>query len=88
MPIQKALLAALVTIVLCLFFGWFLLNAMVMMVSPRAWLELPEWLPTSGYMRMRKAKYSAGWGCLQVRILGLFFFCVVLGIFFLMFRHH
>ena len=88
MPIQQALAAALVTMFLCLFFGLFLINALVMLVSPRAWLELPEWFPTSGYMRLRKAEYSTGVGALQVRIVGLLFFCCVFGMFFLIFRHH
>jgi|HubBroStandDraft_1064217.scaffolds.fasta_scaffold445331_2 hypothetical protein len=87
MPARQAAIAAAVTVLLCLFFGLFLFNGLVMLISPRAWLELPEWFPTSGYMRMRKAIYSAGWGALQVRILGLLFLGCVFGMFFLMFSH-
>src|SRR5579864_2502415 len=45
-----------------------LINGTVMMVSPRKWFELPNWIAARG--TLRAGEYSRGLGGLQVRILG------------------
>jgi hypothetical protein len=45
-----------------------LINASVMLVSPRAWFGLPRWLRATG--SMTEEKYSTGWGAIQVQITG------------------
>ena len=43
-------------------------NAIVMLISPRAWFRLPHWIRLSG--SITEAKFSTGKGALQVRMLG------------------
>lgn len=45
-----------------------LINASVMIVSPRAWFRLPPWLGAKG--TMTPEKYGTGWGAIQVRLVG------------------
>ena len=48
----------------CIFIGLIMvINAVVMLVSPRAWLRLPGWLRAQG-------KFATGWGGLHVRLTG------------------
>jgi hypothetical protein len=44
------------------------INTAYMLISPRAWFRLPGWLRKSG--SLTEDKYSAGWGAIQVRVLG------------------
>lgn len=48
----------------------FFVNGIYMVISPRAWFELPRWLRLQGYMVTRD-RYVDGWGGIQSRILGL-----------------
>jgi hypothetical protein len=45
-----------------------LVNASFMLVSPRAWFNLPSWLRASG--ALTKEKYSTGFRAVQVRVTG------------------
>jgi hypothetical protein len=47
---------------------WIGINAIFMLFSPQLWFQLPDWIRASG--RFTSAKYSAGAGAMQVRILG------------------
>jgi hypothetical protein len=67
--------------------GWFVIaifaaawafNGLIMLVSPRAWFRLPSWLGFQG--SLTEAKYGGGWGAVQVRLLGVVFLAVPLGI--------
>lgn len=44
------------------------INAAVMLVSPRAWFRLAGWLRAQG--TLPEKQYGAGWGALQLRIGG------------------
>jgi hypothetical protein len=52
-----------------------IVNASVMLWSPKAWFALPSWIRATG--TLRRNKYSTGWGALQVRILGAIFLGVL-----------
>lgn len=43
-------------------------NALFMLVSPRAWYRLPKWFRASG--GLSEEEYGRGWGAIQVRIAG------------------
>jgi hypothetical protein len=43
-------------------------NASFMLLSPKAWFRLPAWILLRG--TLTEKKYGAGWGGIQVRILG------------------
>jgi hypothetical protein len=45
-----------------------LINASVMVVSPKAWFRLPSWLAGRGNLSERK--YATGRGAVQLQILG------------------
>ena len=45
-----------------------LINALYMLVSPKAWFALPGWLRLEGVMTMNR--YGDRWGTLQIRVLG------------------
>jgi hypothetical protein len=45
-----------------------LINALYMLISPKAWWELPKWLGLQGVMT--KERYGNRRGALQVRALG------------------
>jgi hypothetical protein len=58
-------------------FGWPLVaatglivgvNALYMLISPRAWFRLPRWIRAEG--SLTKENYSTGWGAIQVRLTG------------------
>lgn len=58
-------------------FGWIILgvvvaliaiNASVMLISPRAWFRLPNWLRAQG--TLTEEKYGSGWGAMQLRLGG------------------
>lgn len=53
------------------------INGFCMLISPRAWLHLPEWFPGPGSMRLKKKKYSSGLGSIQVRLMGAIFLSVI-----------
>jgi len=44
------------------------LNGAVMLLSPRKWFDLPEWLPAQG--TLARGRYSKGLGAAQIRLLG------------------
>ena len=50
-----------------------ILNGTMMLISPKRWFELPDWLAGKGTLSAEK--YSRGIGSIQIRILG----AVVLG---------
>ena len=50
------------------FFAVFGLNAMFMLISPRAWYRLPRCLGLSN--RYTESEYGSGWGAVQTRLLG------------------
>ena len=56
-------------VVIVLVLGLAFLNALFMLIPPSRWLDLPEWISLRGYFS--KEKYSAGWGAVQVRLVGL-----------------
>jgi hypothetical protein len=58
-------------------FGWIMLfvlgailtiNAVVMLISPRAWFKLPNWIRAQGTLSERKN--SRGFGAFELRVLG------------------
>jgi hypothetical protein len=51
-------------------------NALFMVVSPRAWFHLPNWIRAQG--SLTEKKFGSGWGAIQVRITG----ALVLGVIF------
>lgn len=44
------------------------INAVFMIVSPRRWFQLPNWLKATGSLTERR--YASGWGGDQVRLAG------------------
>ena len=44
------------------------INAAYMLVSPRAWFRLSDWLRAQG--TLTEDKYTTGWGAIQVRLTG------------------
>jgi len=44
------------------------INAVFMLVSPRAWFRLPGWVAARG--SLTKERYAARWGAVQIRITG------------------
>jgi len=44
------------------------INALFMLISPRAWFRLPGWLRAQG--TVTEERYSVGWGAVQLRIAG------------------
>lgn len=87
-PTVTAAKTALILTFLILLFGVIILNAITMMISPRAWFRLPEWIRVSGSLTPRRAKYSHGWGALQVRLAGLVFLAFVFWMLFMMLWGH
>ncbi len=47
-------------------------NAVVMLVSPRTWFRLSEWVRLTGSLQLHHQKYESGWGAIEVRLLGAF----------------
>jgi hypothetical protein len=43
-------------------------NALFMLVSPKAWFRLPRWIGAQG--SLTEEKYASGWGGIQVRLMG------------------
>ena len=43
-------------------------NALFMLISPRAWFRLPNWIRAQGALTDKKL--GTGWGAIQVRITG------------------
>jgi hypothetical protein len=70
---MKLILGVLFIVVFFAFFG---LNAMFMLISPRAWFRLPHWLRLSG--GLTKSEYGSGWGAVQIRLVGGCFFAVII----------
>jgi len=54
-----------------------LVNALFMLISPRAWFRLPDWFPTRS-SSMTEEKYGSGWGAVQVRLTGALLLAVIL----------
>jgi hypothetical protein len=49
--------------------GFFLgVNGAYMLISPRAWFQLPRWILKAGHLT--EDKYSKGFGAIQVRLTG------------------
>lgn len=44
------------------------INAVFMLISPRAWFRLPAWLRAQG--TLTEERYGVGWGAVQLRITG------------------
>ena len=61
-------------------------NAVVMLVSPRRWFSMPEWLRIQG--SFGKNKYSHGSGAVEVRILGAIFVALILWVAYDMLARH
>ncbi len=47
---------------------WGGINALYMIVSPRAWFRLPDWIRAQG--TLTEDKYSSGWGGFELRLAG------------------
>jgi hypothetical protein len=88
MSAGHAIIGACVLMLLLVFVGILSINAIAMLISPRAWFELPEWLRLSGSMQLKKAKYLRGWGAFQVRFVGFIFLATFFVVLFEMMRHH
>ena len=43
-------------------------NGTLMLISPRIWFRVPQWVRLSG--SLSETKYSSGWGAAQIRALG------------------
>lgn len=61
-----------------LFFAIFGLNAMFMLISPRAWFRLPRWLRLSG--GLTESEYGSGGGAVQIRLVGGCFLAVIVSL--------
>ena len=57
--------------------GWIMLvlvvvaiatNAAFMLISPRTWFRLPNWIRAQG--SLTEKKFGSGWGAIEVRITG------------------
>lgn len=46
-------------------------NAAFMLVSPRAWFRLPDWIRMKG--SLSESEYTRGWGAVEVRLAGAAF---------------
>jgi hypothetical protein len=46
-------------------------NAVVMIISPRLWFQMPQWIRLSG--GLARENYASGFGAVQVRVLGALF---------------
>jgi hypothetical protein len=44
------------------------INGIFMLISPRAWFRLPEWIRAQG--SLTESKYASGWGAIAVRMVG------------------
>jgi uncharacterized membrane protein len=62
------MLRALGLFVVAVIFAVFAINAIFMLVSPRAWFRLPRWLLFNGSMTERK--YGSGLGAVETRLGG------------------
>lgn len=51
-------------------------NGALMLVSPRLWFRAPRWVRLSG--SLSEAKYSSGWGAIQIRLLGACFLAIMI----------
>jgi len=51
-----------------LVFAAAMINAVVMVASPRRWFQMPSWLRLQG--TWQEDRYSTGWGSMRVRALG------------------
>ena len=52
------------------------LNGAMMLLSPRRWFDLPEWLSAKG--TLTRERYSKGIGAVQIRLLGAAFLALIL----------
>jgi hypothetical protein len=43
-------------------------NALFMLVSPKAWFRMPHWISAKG--GLTEQKYASGWGGTQIRLMG------------------
>jgi len=62
-------------------FGPLVINATIMLISPRAWFRFPEWIRLSG--ALSEKKYGSGLGALEIRLVG----AIVLGLIAWIFLH-
>jgi len=60
-------------------------NGVVMVVSPRAWFHLSNWLRATGSLTERE--YGTGWGAMQVRLVGAIWFAMIAWAVYDMLRH-
>jgi hypothetical protein len=54
------------------------INAIFMLISPRAWFQLPNWLRAQGVLT--QDKYGTGLRALQIRVIGGIILFLVAGI--------
>jgi hypothetical protein len=54
------------------------INAVFMLVSPRAWFQLPSWIRAQGVLT--EHRYSEGWRSVLVRVLGAIILVLVAGV--------
>lgn len=50
-------------------------NAVLMLISPKIWFRVPHWIRLSG--SLTEAKFSSGWGAIQIRVLGACFLAIM-----------
>lgn len=50
------------------------LNGLFMLISPKLWFRMPRWMRLSN---LPEAKFSDGWGGIQIRLLGAIFLALV-----------
>jgi hypothetical protein len=69
MPILGSIIAIAVGLLL-------VINGAFMLISPRAWFKLPDWLGSRA--ALAPEKYSSGWGAVELRLTGAVFLGVVI----------
>jgi hypothetical protein len=50
-------------------------NALFMLISPRAWFRLPRLIRAQG--SLTEEKYASGWGAIEVRLTGAIMLAVI-----------
>jgi hypothetical protein len=51
------------------------LNSLLMLISPKLWFRMPMWIRLSNFP---EAKFSDGWGGIQIRLLGAIFLAAII----------
>ncbi len=71
----------------CLFGAFFLLNGLLMAISPRAWFRLPRWIGVHGRLHYEKPSDVPA-ANLQVRIVGIGWAAIVIWVIYDVLSHH